>query len=123
MIQVGSRNRSLCLTSSVAGARWWILAGAPVTIEYEGFRIPKEEARPRFVESANLIIKSLGSDSFGWDGEFYKIPRMSIRPRREGDAGVAEGCRETAKQCSSFSLYRTKPSNSSCAQSCTSLID
>jgi alkanesulfonate monooxygenase SsuD/methylene tetrahydromethanopterin reductase-like flavin-dependent oxidoreductase (luciferase family) len=91
--------------------------------EYEGFRIPKEEARPRFVESANLIIKSLGSDSFEWDGEFYKIPRMSIRPRREGDAGVAEGCRETAKQCSSFSLYRTKPSNSSCAQSCTSLID
>jgi alkanesulfonate monooxygenase SsuD/methylene tetrahydromethanopterin reductase-like flavin-dependent oxidoreductase (luciferase family) len=96
--------------------------GAP-TVGYECYRIPMEEARPRFVELANLIIKLLSSDSFEWDGEFYKIPRMSIRPRREGDAGVAEGCRETAKQRSSFSLYRTKPSNSSCAQSCTSLID
>ena len=40
-----------------------------------------EEARPRFVEAAQLIIKALANEVFDWDGEFYKIPRMSIRPR------------------------------------------
>lgn len=51
------------------------------TKEYEGFRIPMEEARPRFAESAQLITKALKEDVFDWDGEFYKIPKMSIRPR------------------------------------------
>jgi alkanesulfonate monooxygenase SsuD/methylene tetrahydromethanopterin reductase-like flavin-dependent oxidoreductase (luciferase family) len=40
-----------------------------------------EEARPRFVESAQLIIKALSNDAFEWDGEFYKVPRVAIRPR------------------------------------------
>ena len=51
------------------------------TVEYDGFRIPMGEARGRFVESAQLIIKALSHDEFEWDGEFYKIPRTSIRPR------------------------------------------
>ena len=51
------------------------------TVEYEGFRIPMGEARPRFVESAQLIMKALSNESFEWDGEFFKIPRTSIRPR------------------------------------------
>jgi alkanesulfonate monooxygenase SsuD/methylene tetrahydromethanopterin reductase-like flavin-dependent oxidoreductase (luciferase family) len=49
--------------------------------EYEGFRIPMEEARPRFAESAKLITKALSQEVFDWDGEFYQIPEMSIRPR------------------------------------------
>jgi alkanesulfonate monooxygenase SsuD/methylene tetrahydromethanopterin reductase-like flavin-dependent oxidoreductase (luciferase family) len=51
------------------------------SVEYDGFRIPMGEARPRFVESARLIIKALTNDSFEWDGEFFKIPRTAIRPR------------------------------------------
>ena len=51
------------------------------SVEYEGFRIPMEEARPRFVESAQLIVKALSNDRFDWQGEFYQIPEMSIRPR------------------------------------------
>jgi alkanesulfonate monooxygenase SsuD/methylene tetrahydromethanopterin reductase-like flavin-dependent oxidoreductase (luciferase family) len=51
------------------------------TTEYAGFRIPMEEARPRFAESAQLITKALSEEVFEWDGEFYKIPKMSIRPR------------------------------------------
>jgi alkanesulfonate monooxygenase SsuD/methylene tetrahydromethanopterin reductase-like flavin-dependent oxidoreductase (luciferase family) len=49
--------------------------------EYEGFRIPMEEARPRFVEAAQIIVKALTDDSFEYDGEFYRIPRTAIRPR------------------------------------------
>lgn len=51
------------------------------SVEYEGFRIPMEEARPRFVESAQLIVKALSNERFDWQGEFYQIPEMSIRPR------------------------------------------
>ena len=51
------------------------------TAEYAGFRIPMEEARPRFVEAARIVVKALTEDVFEWDGEFFKIPRTSIRPR------------------------------------------
>ncbi len=51
------------------------------TVEYEGFRIPMDEARGRFVESAQLVMKALSNETFDWQGEFYQIPKMSIRPR------------------------------------------
>ena len=49
--------------------------------EYAGFRVPMEEARARFVESAQLVTKALRDEVFEWNGEFFKIPRTSIRPR------------------------------------------
>jgi alkanesulfonate monooxygenase SsuD/methylene tetrahydromethanopterin reductase-like flavin-dependent oxidoreductase (luciferase family) len=51
------------------------------TVEYAGFRVPMEEARPRFVEAAKIVVKALTQDVFDWDGEFFKIPPTSIRPR------------------------------------------
>jgi alkanesulfonate monooxygenase SsuD/methylene tetrahydromethanopterin reductase-like flavin-dependent oxidoreductase (luciferase family) len=49
--------------------------------EYEGFRIPMEEARPRFVEAAQIVVKALSQDSFEHQGEFFQIPRTAVRPR------------------------------------------
>jgi alkanesulfonate monooxygenase SsuD/methylene tetrahydromethanopterin reductase-like flavin-dependent oxidoreductase (luciferase family) len=49
--------------------------------EYAGFRIPMDEARPRFAEAAEIVVKALANESFEHDGQFFKIPRMSIRPR------------------------------------------
>ena len=51
------------------------------SVEYEGFRVPMGEARPRFVEAAQIVVKALAHESFEHDGEFYKIPRTAIRPR------------------------------------------
>src|SRR5215211_7069359 len=51
------------------------------SVEYEGFRIPMGEARPRFVEAAKIVVQALANDSFEHDGQFYKIPRTAIRPR------------------------------------------
>jgi alkanesulfonate monooxygenase SsuD/methylene tetrahydromethanopterin reductase-like flavin-dependent oxidoreductase (luciferase family) len=51
------------------------------SVEYAGFRISMEEARARFVETAKIVVKALTHESFDWDGEFFKIPRTSIRPR------------------------------------------
>jgi alkanesulfonate monooxygenase SsuD/methylene tetrahydromethanopterin reductase-like flavin-dependent oxidoreductase (luciferase family) len=51
------------------------------SVEYAGFRIPMEEARPRFVEAAQIVVKALTNETFEHDGEFFKIPRTAIRPR------------------------------------------
>ncbi|MBV8779483.1 MAG: LLM class flavin-dependent oxidoreductase [Alphaproteobacteria bacterium] len=51
------------------------------SVEYEGFRIPMGEARPRFVEAAGIVVKALANDSFEHQGEFFQIPRTAIRPR------------------------------------------
>lgn len=50
-------------------------------VEYAGMRVPMDEARPRFVETAQIVMKALSQESFEHDGEFFKIPRTSIRPR------------------------------------------
>lgn len=51
------------------------------SIEYAGFRVPMEESRERFVESAIIIRKGLTQPSFSYDGKYYKIPEIQIRPR------------------------------------------
>ena len=51
------------------------------SVEYEGFRIPMGEARGRFEEAAKIIFQALSQPSFEFDGQYFKIPRTSIRPR------------------------------------------
>ncbi len=50
-------------------------------IEYEGFRIPMEESRERFVEAAEIVVKALKNERFSHQGKYFQIPEMSIRPR------------------------------------------
>jgi alkanesulfonate monooxygenase SsuD/methylene tetrahydromethanopterin reductase-like flavin-dependent oxidoreductase (luciferase family) len=40
-----------------------------------------EEARPRFVEAAQIVVKALSNESFEHQGQFFQIPRTAIRPR------------------------------------------
>jgi alkanesulfonate monooxygenase SsuD/methylene tetrahydromethanopterin reductase-like flavin-dependent oxidoreductase (luciferase family) len=49
--------------------------------EYEGLRIPMDEARPRFVEAAEIVVKALANEVFEHQGTHYQIPPISIRPR------------------------------------------
>jgi alkanesulfonate monooxygenase SsuD/methylene tetrahydromethanopterin reductase-like flavin-dependent oxidoreductase (luciferase family) len=51
------------------------------SVEYAGFRVPMDEARPRFVEAAQIVLRALSQEVFEWEGEHYRIPRTSIRPR------------------------------------------
>lgn len=51
------------------------------SVEYEGFRIDQGEARPRFIEAAQIIKLALSQESFEYKGEFFQIPRTAIRPR------------------------------------------
>src|ERR671938_143218 len=34
------------------------------SVEYQGFRVPMEESRPRFVEAADIVVKALANHSF-----------------------------------------------------------
>jgi alkanesulfonate monooxygenase SsuD/methylene tetrahydromethanopterin reductase-like flavin-dependent oxidoreductase (luciferase family) len=72
----------IALLDVISGGRCLFGFGrGAASVEYAGFRIPMEEARPRFVEAARIIVKALSNDVFDWDGEFFQIPPMSIRPR------------------------------------------
>ena len=73
---------SRCSTCCAAGAACSASVAAPPRVEYAGFRIPMEEARPRFVEAAQLIRHGAeSSPSSNGRASTIKIPRTSIRPR------------------------------------------
>ena len=50
-------------------------------LEYEGFRIPMNEARERFIEAAEVVVKALTQERFSHHGIYFQIPELSIRPR------------------------------------------
>jgi alkanesulfonate monooxygenase SsuD/methylene tetrahydromethanopterin reductase-like flavin-dependent oxidoreductase (luciferase family) len=54
-------------------------------LEYDGFRVPMEESRERFIETAEIVVKALKNESFSHEGRFFQIPEMSIRPRPYAD--------------------------------------
>jgi len=73
---------SIALLDVLSGGRCLFGFGrGAASVEYAGFRIPMEEARARFVESAQLVRLALSEPEFEWQGEHYQIPRTSIRPR------------------------------------------
>ena len=82
MARSDPRRREIALLDVLCGGRCLFGFGrGAASVEYAGFRIPMEEARPRFVEAAQLIRLALSEPEFEWQGEFYQIPRTSIRPR------------------------------------------
>ena len=50
-------------------------------VEFEGYRIPMDESRERFVESAHLILNALETGYIEGSGRFFQQPRREIRPR------------------------------------------
>jgi alkanesulfonate monooxygenase SsuD/methylene tetrahydromethanopterin reductase-like flavin-dependent oxidoreductase (luciferase family) len=51
------------------------------SVEYAGMRIDMGEARGRFAEAAQIVVMALEKPEFEFKGEYYEIPRTSIRPR------------------------------------------
>jgi alkanesulfonate monooxygenase SsuD/methylene tetrahydromethanopterin reductase-like flavin-dependent oxidoreductase (luciferase family) len=49
-------------------------------VEFEGFRAKMSESRRRFVEYTEAIVAGLESGVMEYHGEFYKQPRVRIRP-------------------------------------------
>src|SRR5204862_7181945 len=59
-------------------------------VEFEGMRIPMGESRGRFLEALEVLRRALRDESFSFDGEYYTIPQMSIRPRPRSGAALLE---------------------------------
>jgi alkanesulfonate monooxygenase SsuD/methylene tetrahydromethanopterin reductase-like flavin-dependent oxidoreductase (luciferase family) len=49
-------------------------------VEFDGFRLPMEESRGRFVDSATMVLRGLEQGYCEHEGEFVKQPRAAIRP-------------------------------------------
>lgn len=49
--------------------------------EFEAFRLSMDESRGRFDEAAPMIVKALETGFMEGDGEYYKQPRIELRPR------------------------------------------
>jgi alkanesulfonate monooxygenase SsuD/methylene tetrahydromethanopterin reductase-like flavin-dependent oxidoreductase (luciferase family) len=50
-------------------------------VEFEGFRVPMDESRARFVESASMVLRGLEVGHCEFEGRFVKQPRRDIRPK------------------------------------------
>jgi alkanesulfonate monooxygenase SsuD/methylene tetrahydromethanopterin reductase-like flavin-dependent oxidoreductase (luciferase family) len=51
------------------------------SVEYNSFRVPMEEARARFAETAVVVRKALVNERFSHQGRFFQIPETAVRPR------------------------------------------
>ena len=72
----------IALLDLVSGGRTIFGFGRGAAIvEYAGFRIPMDESRERFVECADIIRMGLTQESFSYDGTYYQIPDIQVRPR------------------------------------------
>jgi alkanesulfonate monooxygenase SsuD/methylene tetrahydromethanopterin reductase-like flavin-dependent oxidoreductase (luciferase family) len=49
-------------------------------VEFDGFRVPMDEARGRFVESAEMLLTGLETGYCEYDGRYVRQPRRAIRP-------------------------------------------
>ena len=52
-------------------------------VEFEGFRLDMGESRARFIEAAQLVLESLERGYCEFDGQYYRQPRVNLRPRPE----------------------------------------
>lgn len=73
---------SVAVLDLISGGRFIFGMGRGLgRIEFDGMRISMDEARPRFVESAEIVLRALETGVIEADGDYYKIPRRDLRPR------------------------------------------
>ncbi len=49
--------------------------------EFKGFRIPREEAKERFLESLEILDRGMRGETFSFKGKYYDIPEVSLVPK------------------------------------------
>jgi alkanesulfonate monooxygenase SsuD/methylene tetrahydromethanopterin reductase-like flavin-dependent oxidoreductase (luciferase family) len=48
--------------------------------EFDAVGVPREESRERFLETLDILKLAFTQERFSYEGKFFKIPEMSIRP-------------------------------------------
>lgn len=49
--------------------------------EFEGFKIDRDEARARFLESLEILDRGLRGETFSFSGRYYEVPEVSLVPK------------------------------------------
>ena len=85
--------------------------------EFEGFGVPMEESRDRFIEIAEMVLGGLETGWCEYDGRYVKQPRRQVRPaprgsfvgRRYAAAVSPESCEIMAKLGLGLLIIPQKP--------------
>ena len=90
----------IALLDNLSGGRMLLGIGRGIAkVEYDGFRVPMDTSRQRFIEYAQAVLRGLEAGYVEHDGELLQQPRRALRPasaallprphlRRRGVAGL-----------------------------------
>jgi alkanesulfonate monooxygenase SsuD/methylene tetrahydromethanopterin reductase-like flavin-dependent oxidoreductase (luciferase family) len=71
----------VAMLDAMSGGRLILgLGRGAAKVEFDGFRLSMDDARPRFVESASMLLRGLESGFCEQTGDFVNQPRARIRP-------------------------------------------
>jgi alkanesulfonate monooxygenase SsuD/methylene tetrahydromethanopterin reductase-like flavin-dependent oxidoreductase (luciferase family) len=71
----------IAVLDTLSGGRLILAIGRGLgRTEFEGLRVPMEESRERFIESAEIVLDALESGLLRYDGRHYAIPERRLRP-------------------------------------------
>src|SRR5712692_7683913 len=71
----------VAMLDAMSGGRLILgLGRGAAKVEFDGFRLAMDESRPRFVESAAMLLRGLESGFCEQTGDFVNQPRARIRP-------------------------------------------
>jgi alkanesulfonate monooxygenase SsuD/methylene tetrahydromethanopterin reductase-like flavin-dependent oxidoreductase (luciferase family) len=74
----------ITLLDNLSGGRVLLGIGRGIAkVEYDGFRVPMDTSRERFIEYARVVLRGLEDGYLEHDGEFVCQPRRTLRPRHE----------------------------------------
>jgi alkanesulfonate monooxygenase SsuD/methylene tetrahydromethanopterin reductase-like flavin-dependent oxidoreductase (luciferase family) len=72
----------ITLLDNLSGGRVLLGIGRGIAkVEYDGFRVPMDTSRQRFLEYAGVVLRALEDGYVEHDGEFIQQPRRAVRPR------------------------------------------
>jgi alkanesulfonate monooxygenase SsuD/methylene tetrahydromethanopterin reductase-like flavin-dependent oxidoreductase (luciferase family) len=60
--------------------------------EFEGMRVPMSESRGRFAEALEIVRRGLSGERFAFQGQYFTLPEIEIRPRPRRDLASQMYC-------------------------------
>jgi alkanesulfonate monooxygenase SsuD/methylene tetrahydromethanopterin reductase-like flavin-dependent oxidoreductase (luciferase family) len=72
----------ITLLDNLSGGRVLLGIGRGIAkVEYDGFRVPMDTSRERFIEYASVLLRGLEDGHVEHEGAFVSQPRRELRPR------------------------------------------
>ncbi|MGH9000980.1 MAG: LLM class flavin-dependent oxidoreductase [Acidimicrobiia bacterium] len=71
----------VCMLDHISGGRVIFGIGRGLgRVEFEGFRVPMDESRQRFVEAAEMVLSGLEHGEVKYEGTYHNQPLRQLRP-------------------------------------------